>query len=236
MLCWLGVVVRIQRIFQVREEKGLSRIRVCFGRGEQSKQIRGGAWRFLVWEEGELASWAKSCSRGSLPGKVSVNFTFPHFHIILRHFSTDSRVLFYWSVWTSRIIGMFLLNHTCSVWFHLGFLTPLVSSWCMASSLSLIYNNHAFRFLLISPIMSPWMSPEMRLCTFMFCMFTYLLFPQFFILIPIFAFIPLFRVFNISFGLAILIGVLLREPHVSHFTYSLKFLDACKPYGPHWNA
>ena len=35
-------------------------------------------------------------------------------------------------------------------------------------------------------------------------------------------------VLSISFGITILFGVLLREPHASHFAYSWKFQDACK--------
>ena len=36
-----------------------------------------------------------------------MNFTFPHFHFILLHFSADSKVLFYCFVWTLSIIGLF---------------------------------------------------------------------------------------------------------------------------------
>ena len=65
----------------------------------------------------------KSWLRGGLSNKVSVKFTFPHFHIILLHFSADSWVLFYWLVWTLRIIGLFF-------WIYLfAYMLCLILSW-----------------------------------------------------------------------------------------------------------
>ena len=142
-------------------------------------------------------------------------------------------MLVYWLVWTLRIIGLFLLNLFVCIHalfdFILISLTPLVSIWCTASSLNLIYKNHACVFLLIPPIISPWTSPEMRLCTFLFCMFSYLLYPQFFYYGSYLCFYSsVSGVFGVL-SMAILIGVLLREPHVSHVAYSWKFLGASKP-------
>ena len=82
--------------------------------------MRKKCWsRARQWREAGQKSWL----RGGLSNKVSVNFTFPHFHIILLHFSADSWVLFYWLVWTLRIIGLFF-------WIYLfAYMLCLILSW-----------------------------------------------------------------------------------------------------------
>ena len=44
----------------------------------------------LQRDRDNLGETGKLCLGRRLPGKAFVNFTFPHFHVILLHFSTDS--------------------------------------------------------------------------------------------------------------------------------------------------
>lgn len=80
--------------------------------------------------------------------------------------------------------------------------------------------------------MSQSMSPEMRACTFMCCMFSYLLYPQFLLwFLYLLLFLYFYCVWGVKYliwGLAILVGVLQRKPHESHFSYDWKFLGAWK--------
>ena len=71
---------------------------MCLGGQEsraEKKKSRGeeeaGSSRWL-WRKKECLKTSTPCSGRKLPGKVSVNFTFPRYHIILLNLSADSWV------------------------------------------------------------------------------------------------------------------------------------------------
>ena len=87
--------------------------------------------------------------------------------------------------------------------------------------LNLISENHGSCFPIILLVISPWMPPEMRLYTFMFCLISYLLFPQFLLWLLSLLLIPLFLVSrgagHLSLGCPSWLGFFLGESHKGKF-------------------
>ena len=93
-------------------------------------------------------------------------------------------------------------------------------------SLNLIIKDHAlasFWFHLYPTHCHLWNRARFNFFFFFVCTCSVSIFTLFSIFV-----LACLGVLSISFGMTFLFGVLLREPHESHFAYSWKFQDACK--------
>ena len=154
-----------------------------------------------------------------------MNFTFPHFHFILLHFSADSKVLFYCFVWTLSIIGLFC-------WIYLfAYMLCLILSWFPWLLLYVVdawlhpwtWHIRIMLVFFVNPTCSLPMDVTWNEAFYIHFLLDFLLlflpFLSCFFFSSYFHVSGKFVVLSTSFGLTILIEVLLREPHMSHLTY-----------------